>query len=106
MALGSRTLIWGAFTFTKIVPTGQRQTEEALKADEEANDFKQVQLLLLVSQRPQQSQTMKLSSHKNELLRILPDQTGDFLCITFLCVSPAPLMADRTSGMVHDLLES
>lgn len=96
----------GAFTCTKIVPAGQRQTEEALEAGEEANDFEQVQLLLLVSQRSQQSQAMKLSSHKHELLRMLPAQTGDFLCITFLCVSPAPLMADRSSGMIHDLLES
>lgn len=87
-----------AFTCSTIVPTGQRQPEEALEADEKPNDFAEVHLLQLVSQRPQQSQAMKRSSQKHEVLRMLPAEKGDFLCSTSLCVSPAPLVADRASG--------
>lgn len=54
-----------AFTCSTIVPTGQRQPEEALEADEKPNDFAEVHLLQLVSQRPQQSQAMKRSSQKH-----------------------------------------
>lgn len=96
--LAAELLYERAFSCIIIVPTGQRQAEEALEADEKANDFAQVHLLLLASQRPQQSQAIKLSSQKHELLRMLPAQRGNFLCSTFLWVSPALLMADSFWG--------
>lgn len=89
-----------AFTCSTIVPTGQRQPEEALEAD-----FAQVHLLQLFYQRPQQSQAMKRSSQKHEVSRMLPAQKGDFLCSTSLCVSPAPLVADNFWGLYMTCLK-